>query len=196
MIPSAIPPETSASMAAELLPDIGSSAGSCSTFEVSIPYNLISLASSLTVITESTSLIPFLIMPSRLASNFIAIQGVADTEYIFSGFTPACSATKVLMSAPATCWGDLTVENRGKIDGINCSAYLTQAGQADIYKGVLSFSSIFVFSSSAISEIQISVPVPVMKTLSNPILRRMEFSILSKSLLYLICLLYTSDAAD
>src|SRR5664280_1833963 len=125
-------------------------------------------------------------MPSRLASNFIAIQGVADTEYIFSGFTPACSATKVLMSAPATCWGDLTVENRGEIDGINCSAYLTQAGQADIYKGVLSFSSIFVFSSSAISEIQISVPVPVMKTLSNPILRRMEFSILSKSLLYLI----------
>ncbi len=89
MTVSARPPEISESAADELYPSIGGSACSESVFETSIPYSLISLPSSLTVSTESISLIPFRIMPSRLASNFIAVHGVTETENIFSGFKPA-----------------------------------------------------------------------------------------------------------
>ena len=149
--PSAIPPETSASIAAELLPASGSSAGSCSIFDYQSHIILINLASSLTVRTESTSLIPFRIIPSRRASNFIAIQGVTETEKISSGLTPIWSATRVLTKTPVICWGDFTVESCGISEGMNCSAYLTHAGQAEIYKGYQIYFQFFRIAVIAIS---------------------------------------------
>src|SRR4030043_376158 len=153
MTPSARPPDNSAIADTELLPSIGSSAGSIPVFAASIPYNLISLVSSLIVRTESTSLIPLRIIPSRLASNFIAVHGVTETEKIFSGLTDDCPATIVLIRAPAICCGDFTVDRLGMTDGMNCSAYLTQAGQALIYSGLSLFLPAFSISWSVSSDI-------------------------------------------
>ena len=77
-----------------------------------IPALLIILASSLVVSDISTSGIPFPAADwsSLPTSNFLAVQGIMDTEKIFFGSMPFFSAYQVFIIAPNICCGDLQLE--------------------------------------------------------------------------------------
>ena len=71
---------------------------------------LIRRASSRVVMEMSTSGRPAASSSSRLISNFLAVQGMTDTETILLGSMPSFWAYQVLIKAPVMFWGDLQVE--------------------------------------------------------------------------------------
>ena len=89
---SITPPVTPNIAAAPVASPIGLSNSSSSSSTNSIFACFIILASSLVVITQSTSYIPLFCNSVLCLSNFFAIHGITDTTYILLGSIPIFSA--------------------------------------------------------------------------------------------------------
>lgn len=102
---------------APVLKPKGMSRDSGSRFRKSSPADSIKRASSWVVSTKSTSGRPSTANSGRLASIFLAVQGMMETTTRFSRATPSFSGKSFFTREPNICCGERQVERLGNSSG-------------------------------------------------------------------------------
>ena len=161
---------------APVLKPMGISNDAGSSTLKSMPLSRTIWINSCVVSTQSISGLPFTAISGRLASNFLAVQGMMDTTTISRRSLPVSRVSTSLQAAPNICWGDLQLDRWESISGKYCSANLTQAGQQEVNCGRFSPFCRRSRNSRPSSITVISAPKEVSYTRSKPI-RRSEATI-------------------